>query len=129
MELNEKLARWAGFHFQTLDELHPKYRHEANLCWVYSTIWIGRDLPDFITSLDACFQWLVPKLQDAGYMVDLTAHEHKGFYAKLSSIFQSAREPEEYYEPIADAKDDSAALALCKVIKQLIIDKENNDKP
>ena len=119
MELHEKLARWAGF--------QPS-----------ATLWIWwypaggatldeKDLPNFSEDLNAEYVYIVPKLQEKGHMVELYAYEHKGFFAQVYSVFQSAREPEEYYEPIADAKGDKPALALFEAVEQVINQEEEGN--
>ena len=55
----QKFWEWCGFHFQTLDELKPKYRHPANLRWVYPDGDTG-GLPAI--DLNNLFKYAVPKL-------------------------------------------------------------------
>jgi len=59
-KLNEKLAKFAGFKFQELEDLLPKYRHEANRHWIYPTGEYNHQLPDFTNDPNACFKWLLP---------------------------------------------------------------------
>lgn len=88
-ELNKKLAEWAGV------KPHP----------VYPT---GYDYPYFTDSLDACFKWLVPKLES--YELKLNYKKHCA-WVKL---------PTKYTE---FGMAETPALALCLAIEKLI-DKE-----
>lgn len=112
-ELNEKLARWRGFRFQTLDELSPKYRHEANLCWVYSNSWIGRELPDFPNDLNSLFEWIVPRFP---YVV--LENCQGGYMATVSNDMR--RE--------AKVINVNPALALFKAVGQVINQEEGNSE-
>ena len=107
-ELNEELARWAGFkkcrHFpMSRDDAPQLYRD------VYGKTY--RKLPNFITSLDACFKWLVPItidkiMSDQGCSSDVAyAILFKKWLQELELII-----PE-------------AALALCLAIKKMILTK------
>ena len=62
-ELNEKLAKWAGFQEQT-NRWHFEFTKKV-LDWLFPTpsCHIGK-LPNFTQSLDACFEWLVPEVID-----------------------------------------------------------------
>lgn len=98
-ELNKKLAEWAG--------LHPRERSDGHT--------IERiDQPNFTNSLDACFKWLVPKLQGMGATVCLDIL----LTCTLATIVYKA----EMYE----ASEKVPALALCLAIEKLI-DKEASD--
>ena len=108
-ELNEKLARWAGFRKQVLEDLAPIVRHEANLGWSFpdgtTTRWL---MPDFTTDLNAQVKWLWPKLP---YVV--LENCQGGYMATVSKDMLNQIE-------VIDA---NPGLALCKAIEQLI-DKE-----
>lgn len=123
----EELIRfwtWCGF------KEHNKYFHyelsKRVKSWVDSLGELsnkdqcfGRgNLPEL--TLDNIYKWAIPKLQEKGYIVELTALEHKGFEAKILSIFQSSREPEEYYEPIAEFRADNPKEALYQAIMKVI---------
>ena len=116
-ELNEELARWAGFKFQELSDLQPKYRHVANLAWIYPTGETNHQLPDFIHSLDAYFKWLVPKLVAEKYRMSIT--------------YNNIRRPGEEYmfrvsfckfktKSLGKAYGTDLALTVCLAIKKLI---------
>lgn len=107
-ELNEKLAKWAGFNFFEVQrcECHPdlkiRYWHTPNGDYL--------DKPDFTQSLDYCFKWLVPKVQGKGYYIQLK--DYHGWYFQL---FNSELTP-----PRIDQWANTPALALCRAIEQLI---------
>jgi len=64
-EANRKLLEWAGFKFQILNDLKPKFRHKANLAWVYPTGEINHNAPNFFhpeLGLGLIFKYLVPKI-------------------------------------------------------------------
>ena len=82
--LNKTLAEWL---FPPpkyrLAEVSPGYvypdreymveRQFTEQVWYYEA-----SLPPFTESLDGCYQWLVPKLQEEGYIVELISLEEKG---------------------------------------------------
>ena len=108
-ELNEKLAKWAGF---------KKWTEEKKLPWeTIGVIYKAPDnsynsLPTFANSLDICFKWLVPKLAQKGYIVIVGSFEHNGYYA-FAYYFLNP-------EPTQTIPADTPALALCRAIEQLI---------
>lgn len=116
-----RLAEWAGFRQAEcyLPDIWLSPNDPDRGCVSLGDMHLY-ELPDFPNDLSACFKWLVPELQDRGYMVELLAHEHRGFSVTIRTIFQSVREPEEYYEPVAKAKGDNPALALYEAILKLI---------
>ena len=120
-ELNEKLARWAGFHKVKLKEVYDIG---------YSTLWEnglgyseGR-LPNFIQSLDACIKWLVPKIEFVEVVIFCDGNRGNdkkgiGYYVQLRDKVENMKGHSlEWHEP--------PALALCLAIEK-IIDKEPND--
>lgn len=119
-ELNEKLARWAGFRPPTQEEYSPGSRPQPDMekrgwGFMYPSGEIKWYLPNFASSLDACFKWLVPKLLAEGLSLHVTASE-RGY---LSAVYGGS----EYYS----SREETPALALCKAIEQLI-DKETKDE-
>ena len=114
-ELNKKLAEWAGFEKR---EGVKTFRKEGGTLYTEVNVWwltpkIGRYrgewecLPDFTQSLDACFRWLVPKLEN--YTLQLADNGHLAYaFAKTHRQFGIGKIP---------------ALALCLAIEELI-DKE-----
>ena len=93
-ELKEKLAIFAGFR---LSKMHYGYCYPPNKTY-------RRQIPDFPNDIKACFAYIVPQLQDKGYMVELFAYEHSEFRVTIISLF---------YEPISQVRHDNPALALC----------------
>ncbi len=111
-KLNEKLARWAGFWFQKLSDLQPRYQHEANLGWVYPTGENNHNLPDFTNSLDACFKWLVPKLYERKLWLHLYCDGIMGTDARIYEICGN--------RPVSIYQTETPALALCLALEKLI---------
>lgn len=123
MELNEKLARFAGF--TALCDREDG--HAYIVMWECPDGDFYRDeLPDFTSSLDACFKWLVPKLEEwcvatHDDWVDSTDEEKamnldQHFEANVGTFINTKW-------IVGDAHAETPALALCKAIEQLI-DKE-----
>jgi hypothetical protein len=77
-----------GFKFaQTL--LHRT--KEQDQIWHYPNgeqtvygIGVGHLLP---ITLETLYQYAIPKLQKEGYIVELTAYEHRGFNARIRNVF------------------------------------------
>ena len=97
-KLNEKLARWAGFRPATQGEYSPGSTPQPDMerrGWgiMYPDGQIKWYLPSFDSSLNSCFKWLVPKLDQAQY------------YEVLRSI---------------KVKTETPALAICLAIEKLI---------
>ena len=87
-KLNEKLARWAGCEDGYITLMGIRYSY-------------------FTNSLDACFKWLVPKLD---YFCLQREDAGRGFYADVSIGEQYA----EYYQ------GETQPLALCLAVEKLI---------
>ena len=119
-EANRKLLEWAGFRLQTLEELKPQYRHEANLSWVYPTGEINHQAPNFFhpeLGLSLQFKYLVPILQKRGICVTVGAFECSGYYACCYETFNP--------EPEQTRSEISAAVALgMAIVKWLESEKE-----
>lgn len=99
-ELNKKLAEWAGF-----TPAHPNCGNPKHMTEPKGTLYGGCvPIPDFTQSLDACFKWLIPKVQT------------KVGDRKLVGLVNGA---------VCYAVDHkmATALALCLAIEKLI-DKE-----
>jgi len=99
-ELNKKLAEWAGFKWDGRGWHYPRVGEKAHV--VYCP-----DLPNFTQSLDACFEWLVPKLK---YVIISNWNKKKRptvsvFDGEGTCFMESAETP---------------ALALCLAIEKLI---------
>ena len=100
LELNKKLAEWAGF----------RYR---NGLWIHSERdGVTMDLLNFTDSLDACFKWLVPKLLSWGMDNEHEDNPNMGivFYCTTDKTFKVWEQ----------AYVATPALALCKAIEKLI---------
>lgn len=112
MELNEKLARWAGLQIRLATDEHYHWFDGDDIC---SSVVLedGVEYIPFTDSLDACFKWLVPKLRQVtmsnsivhpeGWMVDIFAGGGVGKLLDRSS--GAAKTP---------------SLALCLATEQLI---------
>jgi hypothetical protein len=63
--------------------------------------------------LENIFEYAIPKLQDKGYAVTLTAFEHKGFRVEIQHISN------EFVDSMVDSDDPTEALykAIMEVIK------------
>jgi len=93
--MNEKLAGWAGFRQLSKGVRGFHYeRGEKIMNWMPpgETEWfMGRDrVPHFTDSLDACFEWLVPKLRREGeypylteIIIDPTMCDEEMYYCYL----------------------------------------------
>lgn len=104
-KLNRKLAEWAAF------------THGGNYGWDYPDgNWLGH-LPWFIDSLDACFRWLVPKLEPLGYDLEIRNDlELKGWSVCLSNT----RSECSIASPMERCQLEGITLALCLTIEKLI---------
>jgi len=100
-ELNKKLAEWAGFTPMCDREEGTKYI----VTWEFPNSKIFGDCPNFTESLDACFKWLVPKLEHYSLWKQGTEH-----VAEIWSSSKFGRKKNTY----------STALALCLAIEELI---------
>lgn len=106
MELNQKLAEWAGF-----KEINCKPPYTVLFLWWLSPKKDRLDkLPDFTTSLDACFKWLVPKLENT----------HSWIFGKNINGFAMTIWSKADVVIIITGEADTPALALCKAIERLI---------
>ena len=107
-ELNKKLAEWAGFEFS--------HRNTGALgrsadWWIYPNGGYTSELPGFTQSLDACFKWLVPKLNNC----ELTSF-HKSTLTLRYHFTSGAKEDGNTYWSYGN----TPALALCLAIEKLI---------
>jgi len=116
-ELNKKLAEWAGFEEGThiIDSWY-----DGRLRWRSGDkFWKRPDgigqlaaPPNFTSSLDACFKWLVPKLNKQGLRIRLI-NQPQGrdtFFCAIGGRWLAHEWAEE----------ESLALTLCKAIEKLI---------
>lgn len=110
-KLNKKLAEWAGFAYQEemvsiKDEIHDASTPRLVRAWVSPIGFLQRWPPNFIQSLDACFRWLVPKLDGVGVVDGLKYGYFLGTASKNGNFYQHEAQ--------------SPALALCLAIEKLI---------
>ena len=98
-ELNKKLAEWAGFLPPICDaDYHMRQPTKYKPCL---------EIPHFTDSLDACFKWLIPKLD--GYTISYSPEKcaHEAIARSCNRYFNSWHET-------------NPALALCLAIEKLI---------
>ena len=94
-ELNKKIAEWCGFKGKLAGIVGVAGEKEGKLVY---------EIPDFTTSLDACFEYIVPKLEIA--TLDWQGG-HYMVWVKVAGISYIA-------------SDNSPALALCRAVEKLI---------
>ena len=113
MELNKKLAGWAGFTEVKCKDCYAEPTeygkgHPHSIChYDYpddSNTHV--ELPDFTQSLDACFKWLVPKAYPDSISFDYTAISFECEIKCFTKLYHG--------------KGEREALALCKAIEKLI---------
>ena len=96
-ERNRKLAKWAGF---AQNYFGDEWRYPDGEV-------VLTPLDEVFQSLDACFKWLVPKLD--GYTLNHQAEWPDVVVAKVRTVNR-------YFE----GANSSPALALCLAIEELI---------
>lgn len=129
-KLNEKLAKWAGFHQVTRKEVYDLGHYTT---WENNRGYFESRLPNFTDSLDTCRKWLIPKLDKCSIstnkalsinvdcpdrftievMID-KSYRTKGGFLVRNELWSRIRE-------------DSPSLALCLAIENLI-DKEEEEE-
>ena len=132
-ELNQKLAEWVGFKEQFSSD-------SGAVGWQYPDDpyppegeFYVKGLPDFTKSLDACFKWLVPKLQETGtgYSIEFIHNKTEDYskrfecvllheYYGINSYFGGANKINTYSDKF------DPALALCLAISKLIEQEVDN---
>jgi hypothetical protein len=125
IELNKKLTQWVfpkvKFHYGEWDT--EKVCPEINIAGKpYRTHAIDYKLmPNFIQSLDACFELLMPKLEglELKYVALKKAGNLSGAYCS-ARLFQGSRQ---YDSGITE----TPALALCKAVEKLINSEVSHD--
>ena len=105
-ELNKKIAKWCGFRGRTTTD--PDWYRPQVIAPGGQVI----AMPDFTTSLDAYFEYIVPKLFGVE-ILKLNRYEQE---------FQTAykvrvRQPREKW---VAAAEKSPSLALCRAVEKLI---------
>ena len=126
-ELKEVLGRWAGFRWHVRREyVHGYLMHGGSWveghwdykgeCSVEGMVFGG--LPDFLSSIDACFRWFVPKL----FRWEIT---NIGLYTRtITAVVEM--EGKDGLISQATAMAETPSLALCLAIKKLIKEKEEH---
>ena len=107
--LNLKLAEWAGFKLKIVRDDDGKQIGSYIVFGEYEENTTRKAFPNFPESLDAIFQWLVPKLD----RITIEKTPYNTEWLAYIEILDSSTE----------AEAETPALALCKAIEQLI-DKE-----
>lgn len=132
----EELAKWCGFEYKECNPNHPQMKDSP-----YGMGWFNKvdkglgfhNLPDFRQDLNACFKYIVPKLQSIGWMArvqwsplfnndtgkrlsDWTGYAHIYNIDQNKPLSRTA----DYY-----AIDKESATALCLAVLKLI--KEEKD--
>ena len=108
--LNKKLAEWAGF---KEDKQWNDTRH-----WV-TTSGQHLALPDFASSLNALFKWIVPKI----IFMDgfcLLSYQYIGFAREIKLLRHSWSIHFDDEKDNSYASAETSALALCQAVQQLI---------
>ncbi len=138
--LNKRLAEWAGFTWHKKNEyVHGYLMHGGSWCdghWDYnSKCWYEGtdgeethfdkdDPPIFTDSLDACFQWLVPKVAEIPNL-HIIDYQYIGFSKDIDLLRHSwsiiLRDDKADYS----ASNNNPALALCRAIEELIDEKDS----
>ena len=113
-ELNKKLAEWAGFRPTTLEGWEGYYKapEGVQVAWTCCK-------PSFTESLDACFKWLVPKL-DKDYAYVLLQDKSGGQHYWVCEIYPDCLLTRKGYQALSGETSKTPALALCKAIEKLI---------
>jgi len=126
-ELNKKLAEWAGWTHIPY-RIHPAEQYKINDdCWLepgYDTFTLEHwcfNPPEFSRSLDACFKWLVPKLNK---LCDIMLSWSKGNKQRAFHVSKNKYTATVWLvDKTVEGSGEHPALALCLAIEKLI-DKE-----
>jgi len=113
-ELNKKLLKFAGFVYETAPDYHQIYLGIIGGWYSPDARWYGIEPPNFPKSLDACFKWLVPKLD---YYIQINTY-YDEWAAFIDNQLGTLK---------VGSRGKTPALALCKAIEKLI-DKEVKDE-
>ena len=107
-----KFWEWCGFEIEKLRYIDGSFHYLRE-----PLLWLALPL-----CLDTIYQYAIPKLQDKGYIITLTAFECSGFSANIFNIFDNRALSEESFlkEPTeikADSPTESLFNAIMKVIE------------
>jgi hypothetical protein len=84
-------------------------------CGLNYAQWIPR-VPE--PDLNNLYQYAIPKLQDKGYMIELTAYDNVGFYGEIG--FEAIIKHPNYKGNLFDEEADNPTEALYKAIMEVI---------
>lgn len=124
--LNKELAEWAGWHSEVAS-MGDGMRYPILLSPDEELVegqagYIPDHTPNFTNSLDACFEWLVPKLTDLDINARLVL-THQLDYS-VSIFFSNPVDDDYPTRGVGRGRDgESPALALCLAIEKLIDEK------
>jgi hypothetical protein len=104
----ERVLGWAGFRHPTQDEC-PLARDVSE--WF---LYPDGDIRAYLPSIDLnnIFKWVVPKLQEKAYMIDLLAYECSGYKASIWTL--------DDIDPIVTKESEDPVTALVKAILEVI---------
>ncbi len=108
-ELNKKLAEWCGFEYVTTEKVWKPdidCDYGSKQHWVYLDGEESFFLPDFTTSLDDCFEYIVPKLDSYMLKENIWGVEHH------CHVIMKGKS--------ATASEETPAVALCRAVEKLI---------
>ena len=128
MELNKKMCEFAGLKFQLagagnkISSLYGYIVEDGTAICVYpdGTWDEERDAPDFPNDIKACFDYIVPKLNelDDGWILEYTPwFEETNRYG--IEIFRGKQ--------TIEVQAETPALAFCKAVEKLIDGEAQND--
>ncbi len=103
MDINKKIAEWVGFEFDGGRWYEPNVKHSI-VNQYYENY---RFLPDFTTSLDALFKWVVPEIQKTNEIEIVMPPGDEG-----RAIVRIGHQE--------SVDENTLALALCYAVEKLI---------
>ena len=116
-ELKKKIAEWLGF-----------IRNKQNLGRGSEHLWLRPDskigtLPDFPNDLNACFEYIVPKLIRCEIWRNLTYKDGGIVGGDWSALVSTGDHSTSH--PLETGVDETPALALCRAVEKLIQGEED----
>lgn len=115
-ELKQNLGIWAGFRFVSYSKWSDAVAlEEGKAYWVYPDNSTHKSLPNFPHSLDACFEWLIPKLNEQGLRLHQLSRpagraQMKPYFCCIGGKWL----------PYYTADEETPALALCRAIEKRV---------
>ena len=113
-ELNKKIAGWCGFRWETIPDSCMR-RKKPVKGWLYPQNIYMRKLPPFTTSLDACFEYIVPKLDFHQLFFQISLGK---WQADLGVKDINGKWGNEYI--MWGGLGETPALAFCRAVEKLI---------